>query len=140
MTIEVFSETWARKWCDVLNSRSSYREAAKAWEGAVALAMSQSASSDSPQRAVFLDLWHGECRTARLATPEDLVTARYVIAGSAAAWREVLAGRIAPLMAVMSGKIRLTKGSMASLLPMAGAARELVAAALEMEVTFPDGW
>jgi hypothetical protein len=46
---------------------------------------------------------------------------------------------MAPLTAIMAGKIRLTKGNMASLIPFAAAARELVVAALEMEVSFPDG-
>jgi hypothetical protein len=43
-------------------------------------------------------------------------------------------------MAVLGGKIRLTKGSMGALIPHAAAARELMTAALEMDVQFPESW
>ena len=75
-----------------------------------------------------------------MATPEDLDATRYVLSGTASGWRGVLSGTMAPLTAIMTGKIRLTKGSLASLVPFAGAARELVVAAMEMEVSFPPGW
>jgi hypothetical protein len=40
----------------------------------------------------------------------------------------------------MKGKIRLTRCSLGALVPFAAAARELVATAMGMEVSFPDGW
>ena len=140
MTIEAFSEAWAAEWCRVLNSRPAYQATAATWEGGVALVMTRDGSETSETRSVFLDLWHGQCRAARLAAPDDLNEARYVLSGTGPAWRGVLSGTIAPLTAVMTGKIRLTKGSMASLVPFAAAARELVVVATEMEVSFPGGW
>jgi putative sterol carrier protein len=140
MPVEAFSEQWALEWCRILNERAAYRAAAASWEGPIALAMTRSGAARAEQRAVFLDLWHGECRAARRATDEDLEAARFVITGTASAWRELLAGNLAPLTAIMSGKIRLTRGSMAALVPYAAAARELVAAALDMDVEFPGDW
>jgi putative sterol carrier protein len=140
MAIEVFSEAWAGEWCRVLNGRSSYQTAAATWEGAVALVMTRDGSDHAESRSVFLDLWHGQCRGARVASPEDLESARYILSGTASSWRGVLSGTMAPLTAIMTGKIRLTKGNMASLVPFAAAARELVGAAMDMDVSFPDGW
>jgi putative sterol carrier protein len=140
MSIEAFSEAWTRQWCQMLNSRPSYQQAAATWEGGVALVMTRDGSAQGAAKAVFLDLWHGECRTARLASEADLESARYILTGTAQAWRGVLGGTMAPLTAVMSGKIRLSKGSLAALVPYAGAARELVAAAMDMEISFPEGW
>ena len=140
MATEAFSEDWAREWAQTLNGRTAYQTAAADWEGAVALVMNREGSQAPESRAVFLDLWHGQCRAARMATPEDLAAARYILSGTAPAWRGVLSGTMAPLTAIMTGKIRLTKGSMASLVPYAAAARELVVAATEMEVSFPSGW
>jgi putative sterol carrier protein len=140
MAIEVFSEAWARQWCQELNNRPSYQEAAAAWEGSVALVMTRDSSGKSPAKAVFLDLWHGRCRSAHLATEADLAAARYVLSGHMSGWRDVLSGKLAPLTAVMTGKIRLTRGSMGSLVPFAAAARELVNSAVEMDVSFPEGW
>ena len=38
------------------------------------------------------------------------------------------------------GKLKLAKGSLFALLPYAKAAKELVASAIEVETTFPEGW
>ncbi len=127
-------------WCQALNSRPAYQAAAEKWEGSVALVMNRDTSRQSDSKAVFVDLWHGECRAAREATQDDLDKADFVLSGTAAAWRDVLTGRLAPLMAVMGGKLRLTRGSMAALVPHAAAAKELVASATAMTATFPDGW
>ena len=140
MPAEAFSDDWAREWGEILNGRSVYKETAADWEGSVALIMTRDSSPDAERKAVFVDLWHGQCRAARTATEADLEEARYVLTGTAASWREVLTGKLAPLMAVMGGKIRLSRGSMSSLVPRAAAARELVAAATGMETRFPAGW
>ena len=140
MSIEAFSEAWAQEWCRVLSGRPGYREAAADWEGSVCLIMTRDSSATSERRAVFVDLWHGECREARAATETDQEQARFVLAARASTWRDVLNGRLAPLMAMMSGKLRLTRGSMANLIPFAGAARELMLAATEMETIFPYDW
>ena len=135
MPIPVFTEDWAQACRDQINHRPAYRETATAWEGDVILAM---ASEDrSPERAVYLDLWHGECRAARVASAEDLDQARYVLSGAPACWRQVLRGELAPLLAIMTGKLRLARGSLASLIPYMSAARELVMAAMAVETVFP---
>ncbi|MEP6573431.1 MAG: SCP2 sterol-binding domain-containing protein [Gemmatimonadota bacterium] len=135
---EVFSNAWAAACARELNGRPAYQAAAATWEGAVVLQMS-GGDIDVPDRAVFLDLWHGQCRTARAAAPGDLDMAAYVLAGTIDAWRGVLEGRTAPLLAIMSGKLRITKGSLAGLAPYIGAAKELVAAATAVETDFPEG-
>lgn len=140
MAIEAFSQAWAQEWCGILNSRPAYQKAAATWEGAVALVMTRDASAHSERKTVFLDLWHGECRAARIPSDGDLESARYILSGTAQGWKGVLSGTVAPLTAIMTGKIRLAKGSLGTLVPYAAAARELVEAALAMEVTFPDGW
>lgn len=140
MPAEAFSDLWAQEWRETLNSRPAYREAAAGWDGSVALVMTRDGSSNPQRKAVFVDLWQGECREARTATAEDLENARYVLSGTARSWHAVLTGRLAPLMAIMGGKLRLTRGNLATLVPFAAAAKELLAAATQMETEFPDGW
>jgi putative sterol carrier protein len=129
-----FSEAWARACADALNLREAYRAAAATWEGAILLVL-QEDSGGGAQR-IFLDLWHGECRAARVAGPEDEEAARYVLSGARTAWEQVLTGRVAPLFALVSGRLRLAKGNIAELLPYVGAARELVAAVATVSATF----
>lgn len=130
-----FTAEWADAWCRALNESAAYRRAGAEWEGDVVLVMS--ADGDSPARAVHLDLHRGACRGARIATADDVAGARYVMEAAPVTWRELLGGRTAPLMALMSGRLRLTRGSLTALVPFAGAAGELVAAAVRMNCDFP---
>ena len=122
-----FSDEWARAWCEALNASAHYRDAAARWEGAVLLQVDEAAPDPSTGHpAVFLDLHHGSCRTARQARPGDEETARFVLSGATASWEEVLRGEVAPTVAIMRGRITLMKGSLMALLPHVGAATALV--------------
>lgn len=131
---EVFSAAWADAWCSTLNGSDAYRAAAARWEGDVAIVMRDDAGA--MQRAVYLDLHHGTCRAARPANADEVAGARYVMEATVPVWRELLEGRTPPLMALMTNRLRLTRGSMAALLPFAAAARELVAAAVALDTSF----
>ena len=61
---------------------------------------------------------------------------RFVLSGSTGAWEQVLSGRVAPLLAIMSGKLKLTRGSLAELLPYVTAAKELVTAVASVPGVF----
>jgi len=137
--MRAFTEEWARAWCATLNGSETYREVAASWEGSVALVVREAAEQE-PMGAVFLDLWHGECRDAREALPEDLDAAAFVLEARPAAWRAVLEGRQAPLMALMTGQIRLARGELAVLVPHAGSARELLRLVGEVATEFPEDW
>jgi putative sterol carrier protein len=135
MNLELFSDAWARAWCAALNASDGYRSAARHWEGVVALVMT--GDPDRPARAAVLDSAGGSCQAARAASVADLAEAGYVFEGSAAVWREVFTGRVAPAMALLTGKLKLSRGSLAALMPHAAAAREMLAAAATVPVEFP---
>lgn len=111
MKTEIFSAAWAREWSRRLNRSASYRDAARDWEGSIALVILRNSRDPDDRLAVYADLVHGECKSARPASAEDLESARYVLTGLAPAWKSVLAGKTAPLMAVMTGKLKLTRGA-----------------------------
>ncbi len=129
--LDVFSAAWAQALHDRLATDDGYREAAAHWEGAVVLEVADD------DRGVFLDLWHGECRQARPPSGSDRGDARYIIQASEAVWRQVLAGEVDPLFGLMSGKMKLTRGSVAALLPYANAAKALVTAAASLDNHWP---
>jgi putative sterol carrier protein len=137
---EILSEAWAKAWCDALNASAGFRSAAASWEGAVLVEVREDRARGVERRAVFLDLWHGECRGARSAGAGDEAAARYGLAAGADTWVRVLGGALDPLAAVMSGALELTKGSVMSLLPHVAAAKELVGLARTLGGTPPAGW
>lgn len=136
MTPRIFSTEWAGDWKRALDVHAGYRAAAATWEGSLVLQMH---SPDDPgaARAVYLDLWHGECLEARAGSADDIATAKFVLSGSVETWRRVLRGEVAPLMGLMTGKLTLSRGSLAALLPYAAAAKALVDAAATCPALFP---
>ena len=137
--MEVFTEEWARACCERLNEREKYRQAGATWEWPVVLVMTPDPVLGlHEERAVHLDLRQGTCRDARAATAQDREDAPYVLEAGPGAWREIMAGRVDPVAALMQGKLRLGRGSLFVLARYTEAAREMVAAAGEVEAVFPD--
>ena len=134
----VFSNAWAAEVAAAINASAAYREAGRAWEGALLLAMLGDTPAEQDLR-VWLDLQHGECRAARAATVADEELSRYVLSATRGTWQALLDGRLAPLMAILTGKLKLTKGNLAELLPFVGAAKEMMAAASGVEASWPEG-
>ena len=138
MALEAFSEEWSRACCERLNGRERYRSVAGNWSSPVVLVMrADPASGVEADRAVFLDLFRGECRGARVAAPEDFERAEFVLTAEVATWRRLLRAEQDPISAVVFGRLRLEKGSLAALMPYVAAAREMVAAAGEVETALP---
>lgn len=139
MEIEAFTELWAEAWARLLAESESYRTSAAAWEGSVLLVMT-APGPEPRRRAVFLDLWHGDCRAARVATEADEAGADFVLLGTAGEWCRLLSGTTPAIMSIMTGKLRLQRGSLSRLVPYARAAQELLAAAADMPTVYPEGW
>ena len=136
--MEVFTEEWCAACCDRLNQRESYRLAAAGWEGAAVLLMSADPEHGiDSDRAVWLDIHHGQCRGARVATADDLETSAYLFRADPANWKRLLGGEVDPVSAVMQGKLKLSRGNLFTLAKYAPAAREMVAAAGDVRGTFP---
>ena len=135
MAYEVFSDAWAEQWAAEIRTSEAYRQAAAKWEGTVCL---EAADGEKATAAVFVDLWHGECRAARAATPEDLETTDYALRAGLDTWRKVLDGGLEPLLGLMTGKIKLRRGNLAGLTPYIEASKQMVAAAARVETIFPD--
>lgn len=125
---EPFSAEWVAAVARELGVSESFRRASGRWEGDLVLRVGDAA----PAKAVYVDLHHGVCREARLATEGDLTAARYVLAGSQATWNELLAGELAAATAVLGRRLEIERGGMFSLLPHLAAAQELLAAGVRV--------
>lgn len=138
MPLEAFTEEWSRACRESLNARERFRSVGSSWVSPVILVMRADPARGVPEaRAVYLDLYRGECRQARVATPMDFERAEFVLAAQPSTWRRIFRGEQDPITAVMFGKLRLEKGSLPTLMPYAAAAREMVAAASAVETELP---
>ena len=91
------------------------------------------------ERSVYLDLYHGECREARAATPADAASVPYVIAADPKTWKKVLARDLEPIFGLMRGKLKLAKGGLVAMLPYVSAAKEMALSAACVDTRYPQG-
>jgi putative sterol carrier protein len=134
---EVFSEVWVAAWREAINASAAYRRAGERWEDTIAFVMRRRDDAAANGRGAFLDLCRGECRVARVATAGDLAEASFVVVSDPATWKAVLTGKLGLVRAIMQGRFRLTRGTLAAMLPHASAAHALLAAVDELDSSFP---
>jgi len=118
--MEIFTDEWARGWRDELNASDAYHQAAADWEGSVV------ASVYGNDKAVFLDLAHGHCTAARVASADDLENATYLLSAKEDVWLRLFEGKMDPVFALMLGQLRLMRGQLSDLSAHAKGAKELL--------------
>jgi putative sterol carrier protein len=132
------SDEWVEIYRDRINASSEYREAAATWEGAVAFVFEAEPDRGVPEDlAALLDLWHGECREARMLGPAERGDAPYVIRAPYSRWKEVLRGDLDPVKGMMQGKLKL-QGDLATIVRYVRAANELVHLTMQVPTEFRD--
>jgi putative sterol carrier protein len=86
--------------------------------------------------AVQVDLVAGTCRSAESISP-DAVTAPFVLSATLASWKRMLIDNLDPITAVAKGDIRLTRGSIGTLMLHARGAKALLQCARQIETAWP---
>jgi putative sterol carrier protein len=132
------SEAWLAEYVERINGSDAYREAAATWEGDVALVIEAEPDKGVPEDVwTWMDLWHGECREARIVAAEEGERARFVIRAPYSRWKEVIRKELEPVKGMMQGKLRL-KGDLPTIVRHVKAASELVNLAGTVPTEFPD--
>jgi putative sterol carrier protein len=120
-----------------INASADYREAAATWEGAIAFVFEAEPDNGVPEDLwALLDLWHGECRDARMIGAGD-GDAPYVIRAPYSRWKEVLRGDLDPVKGMMQGKLKV-QGDLATIVRYVRAANELVHLTMQVPTQFLD--
>ena len=113
------SEEWLQALVEVLNSDERYAEVAKNWEGDMTVVIEP---EDGDERqdlpvAVYLDLWHGKCRSARFVDmkKEELPDASFTLRARIDHIQKLFTGQLDPIQAMMTRRLRV-EGNMADML------------------------
>lgn len=121
------SDEWLTMYRERINASAEYRAASQTWEGDVAFVFEAEPDRGVPNDLVaWLDLWHGECRDARMITAAEGEGAAYAITAPYSRWREVVLGDLEPVKGMMQGKLKL-RGDLPTIVRHVRAANELVA-------------
>jgi putative sterol carrier protein len=135
MPIPAFSTAWADALFASVNDDPTYRDAAKGWTNVVALVV-EPGDGMTDGAAVEVDLIAGTCRGAAALAP-DAVSAPFVLSGALSAWRSIVGGTGDPMLAVATGALRLTRGSLGTLMLHARSAKALLVCARNIDTLWP---
>jgi putative sterol carrier protein len=135
MALSFPSEEWVQELMQVVNGSQTYKDAAQKWEGDLVFVI-QPGPGLAEEEYLYLDLWHGECRSAKRLQTAGEEQAAFEIAAPLATWRDVLEGRLDPIRGITSRKLKL-KGNLMKILKAPKAAVELVNCAREIDTAWP---
>ncbi|MFX1367995.1 MAG: SCP2 sterol-binding domain-containing protein [Promethearchaeota archaeon] len=131
------SDEWIEKYVEVINSSKEYEDAAHDWEGDFIFVVEADSDVIKEPMMLYMDLWHGKCRSARMAGPED--TAEFTYSGPYKNWKLLFDKKIDPIKGLMQRKFKLGKGNdMGKIMRYTKAAMELVNATTKVPTKFLD--
>ncbi|MFN8486398.1 MAG: SCP2 sterol-binding domain-containing protein [Caldilineaceae bacterium] len=122
------SQAWADEFMVKINTSDAYASAAKTWEGDLFLVIEESG-------ALYLDLWHGECRQALYTTDLASKKPEFKITANMEKWKKVLAGKLDPVQGMITRQIKLD-GNLVKIMKNVKAAQELVRCATHVETEY----
>jgi len=134
------SEAWTRAYKDAVNNNPEYAKAGKDWtHGSVAMVIKADPGAGIEQdMAMLLDVHEGKCRsTSYLEADGARKAAAFVVEATYERWKEVIEGKLDPTKAMMTGRIKLTKGSLPTMLRYVNSSKQLVKSAAQVPTEFP---
>ena len=121
MSIPFPSDAWVKALCTELNQSAAYQQAAAKWEGDLVFVVEKAGENGY----LYMDLWHGECRSARQLSGEGEANSEFQLAAPLATWKRVIEGQLDPIRALTGRQLKL-KGNLMKILKTPKAAIELV--------------
>jgi putative sterol carrier protein len=122
------SQAWVEQLMVEINQSTGYAEAAKLWEGDVLMVV-------TGHGAHYLDLWHGQCRSALYLVDFSSKKAEFSLSAALNTWQQVLTGKLDPMQGMMKGQLKLD-GNLAKVMQHLKAAQEMVRCAARVETVF----
>ncbi len=129
------SDEWISAYMEKLNQNEAYADAASWWEGDFIFEITADGKVVKEPIKFYLDLWHGKCREAHMARPDE--TAEFIYSGPYENWKLLFQGKIDPIKGIMARKFKLT-GDMGKVMRATKAAAELVRTAAMVPTRFLD--
>ena len=135
MAILFPSDEWIKALEVELNNSADYKSAAAKWEGDLTFVITVGAGI-SEDTYLYMDLWHGECRSANKVTAEEAKKSEFMISGPLPTWRRVIEGKLDPIRALTGRQLKL-KGNLLKIMKTPKAAIELVNCSKLVDTEWP---
>ena len=128
MSYKFPSPEWVTVFNEQINGSDAYANAAKTWEGDITLVI-----EGGP--GIYLDLWHGKCRSAEFLADPDEKSPEFKITADMERWKKVLAGKLDPVQGMVTRQIKLD-GNLVKIMKNVKAAQELVRCATRVPTVY----
>lgn len=107
-----------REWLDsfvhALNSTESYAQTASKWEGDILFEIFAEGALERTTY-IYLDLWHGRCRSASFMVNKEDVDPAFILSAPFSNFARVAKGDLDPMQAMLTRKLAV-KGNMGYML------------------------
>ena len=133
---------WASEFEKRIQGDDKYKNAAKTWEGSCVLVFKAKEEAGLQEDVfVFMDLWHGECRSVKIVPREIGRSGEYVLEGEYDRWKKILRKELNVVKEIATMKLKLVPFNFkkaAKLAAATQAAIRLVDLSGEVSDKFPD--
>ncbi len=127
---------WVATFEKMVQEDEEYKRVAKTWEGTVVIhILANPANGIDDDLYLYMDLWHGDCRFARLVPKNIGAGADFVLTGEMERWQSVMKKELDVTKAMMQGKIKL-KGSLPTIVRYVKASIRLTDLAAAIDTKF----
>lgn len=128
------SEEWTTQFKEALNQNKTYEEVAKDWEGDFLFIITPD-NTHKKETILYIDLWHGKCRQAKIADKNQ--KAAFTFKGPYSNWKKVINKELDPIRGLIRGMFIL-EGDSKVILDQTKAAQELVNTASCIQTEFEE--
>lgn len=129
------SDEWAKAFMEEINKNEAYAKVAADWEGDFYFVVQPKKMFDK-QIVLYIDLWHGKCRDAKVVEDESQYSPEYKLIASDDNWKAIIDRKLDPIRGMMIRKLKL-EGNMGKIMRYVRAAQELVNSATRVPTEFP---
>jgi putative sterol carrier protein len=130
------SGAWAQAFMEKLNASPTYADIARNWEGDICFVIEPDSDGSVAAMTLYMDLWHGRCRAARVLADPSEAPAAFVLAAGLSVYVQILKGRLDPIQAMLTRRLRVT-GDMIKLVRNVPTVLEFVRTATQVDAVFP---
>jgi len=118
------SPEWCSAFEEKIQNDERYKQVARKWEGSVVLVFSADPEAGLDRdRYIFLDLWHGECKSL-LPVPESIGrTGEFVLQAEYRKWVKIVKGELSVVKELATRKLKLVPFDFSKAVKLAAASQ-----------------
>jgi putative sterol carrier protein len=136
MAFKFPSDVWLDALMQEINKSQAYQNAAKDWEGDFYFIVEPEGGLKD-QVILYMDLWHGKCRSACVVTDDGEKNPEFRIWAPLIKWRLVIEKKLDPIQGLVTRQLKL-KGNLMKIMKAPKAALELVNCCTLVPTDFPE--